>query len=223
MHSIRLYFLLIVMSASLLAKPQIETAADTSVAIPREELPLAVVWGLSFYSGATIPYAPDPFAEFWTPGLNWTVDMDILLRNDMVLGLSFSYSKLDFNETEFWRQRGIEDSGDLGSEFDIPIGSLLLSYRGRENYLLQPVEPSFEVGGGFYSIENSDLDKIYISDYDYILRPSERIEVGLFAGLRLARLVTDTMQLSVRGRYHYVFKLSRHHQYFDICLGVTLL
>lgn len=191
--------------------------------IPREELPLAVIWGLSFYTGATIPWSPDAFAEFWKPGLNLTIDMDILLRNDIVLGLSFSYSKLKFNTQEFWRRRGVSGSGDLGGEFDIPIGNLLLSYRGRETFLLPPVKASYEVGAGFYSIQNTDVDKIYISDFDYVLAPRDRIEVGLFSGLRLARLVTDTMQISVKGRYHYVFKAAQHHQYFDVLLGISLL
>jgi len=194
-----------------------------SESIPRDELPLAVVWGLSFYTGATIPYSPDVFAEFWKPGFNMTADMDILLRNDIVLGLSFSYSKLKFNTREFWRRRGVTGSGELGRDFDIPIGNLLLSYRGRENYLLPPVKVYYEVGVGFYSIQNTDVDLIYISDFDYILEPRDRIELGLFGGLRLAKLVTDTMQISVKGRYHYVFKASQHHQYFDILLGISLL
>ena len=191
--------------------------------IPREDLPLAVIWGLSIYGGASIPYSPDPFAEFWQPGFSLTLDMDILLRNDIVLGLSYSYSNLRFDAQEFWRQRGINDSGDLGREFDIPINNLLISYRGIENYILPSYKPTYELGGGFYHIQNTDLDLIYTSDYDYILSPRDRIEAGLFGGMGIAWLLTDTLQMSVKGRYHYVFKVSQHHQYFDVRLGFSLL
>ena len=192
--------------------------------IPREEAPLAVIWGFSMYSGMTIPYSPEVFSQFWKPGLNFTVDLDILLRNDIVLGLSFSYSKLKFNSREFWRQRGVEDDDDLGYDFDIPITNLLLSYRGIENYLLYNMETAYEVGGGLYYLKNSQVKIFYIDPYGgYEISRSDDVDFGLFGGLGVAWLITDTLQLSLRGRYHYIFKPSQQHQIFDVRIGFSLL
>ena len=191
--------------------------------IAREDLPLAVIWGLSIYGGATIPFSPDAFSEFWKVGPNVTLDMDILLRNDTVLGFCYSYSYLKFNAQEFWLRQGTENSDNLSKDFDIPISSLLFSYRGQENYLLQSYKPVYEIGGGFYHIQNTDVDLIYTSDYEYAVSPTDRIEVGLFGGLGVAWLLTDTLQMSIKGRYHYVFKVTEQHQYFDVRLGLSLL
>ncbi len=196
----------------------------TPSGIPREEAPLAVIWGFSFYSGMTIPYSPDAFSEFWKPGLDFTVDLDILLRNDVVLGMSFSYSKLKFNAQEFWRRRGIEDDGDLGYDFDIPITNFLVSYRGIENYLLYDVETAYEIGGGLYYLKNSQVKIIYTDPYGgYEISRSDDVDFGLFGGLGVSWLITDTLQLSLRGRYHYVFKPAQHHQFFDVRVGFSLL
>ena len=224
MRNVILFLLLVLIPASIYSQIEEETSEESlSGGIPSEELPLAVVWGLSAYSGATIPFSPDAFSEFWKPGFNLTVDMDILLRNDIVLGLSFSYSHLKFDTQEFWRRRGVQSNGDLSSDFDIPISNLLLSYRGRENYLLPSYEAIYEVGGGFYHIQNTDLDKVYFSDYDYFLQARDQIEVGLFGGLGIAWLLNETLQLRVKGRYHYVYKRSQRHQYFDLMLRLSLL
>ncbi len=192
--------------------------------IAREELPLAVVWSLSAYSGLTAPCAPDAFADFWRPAPHITVDMDLLLRNDAILGLSFSYTKLQFDEQEFWSFRGVDAEGDLGDDFNIPITNLLLSFRGFEHYMLYQYTPTYELGGGIYHLKNTQLDLTYIDPYgSYVLSKADRINFGLFAGLGLKYLVTDTFQFIIKGRFHHVFKPAQNHQFFDVLVGVSIL
>ncbi len=150
--------------------------------------------------------------------------MDILLRNDAVLGLSFSYAKLPFDEQEFWAYRGVDADGELGDEFDIPINNFLLSFRGFENYMLYQYAAAYEVGGGLYHLKNTELDLTYIDPFgSYVLSEADRINFGIFAGLGFKYLVTDTFQFIVKGRFHHVFKLSKDNQYFDVLVGVSML
>lgn len=192
--------------------------------IAREDLPLAVVWSLSAFGGATGPYAPDAFADFWKPSFNLTADMDILLRNDAIIGLSISYSKQKFDAKEFWAFRGVDADGELGDDFDIPITSLLLSFRGFEHYVLYQHAAAYELGGGIYHLKNTQLDLTYIDPYgSYVLSEADRINFGLFAGLGWKYLVTETFQIIVKGRFHHVFKPSQNHQFFDVLVGVSIL
>ncbi len=192
--------------------------------IAREDLPLAVVWGLSLYSGATIPFAPDVFSEFWNPAINITADMDILLRNDVILGFSVGYSKLQFDEKEFWARRGVDSNEKLSDDFNIPITHVLLSYRGIEHYMLYQYTAAYEIGGGVYSLKNTQLDLTYIDPYgSYVLSKADRINFGLFAGLGIKYLITDTMQFIVKSRFHHVFKPAQYHQFFDVLVGISIL
>ncbi|MBN1478986.1 hypothetical protein EH223_14935 [candidate division KSB1 bacterium] len=192
--------------------------------IAREDVPLAVVWSLSLYSGFTNPFAPDPFVEFWRSGFNLTVDADILLRSDIILGFSIGYAHLKFNQQEFWARRGVESNAELGDDFNIPITSLLFSYRGMERYVLYKYTAAYEIGGGLYHLKNTEIDITYIDPYgSYVVSETNRLDFGLFAGLGLKYLVTNTFQLTVKGRFHHVFKPSQYHQFFDVLLGVTIL
>jgi len=192
--------------------------------IAREDLPLAVVWGLSLYGGFSAPFAPDVFAEFWTPGLRITADMDILLRNDAILGLSIGYSNLKFNQQEFWSRRGVDSDAELGDDFDIPITNVLLSFRGFENYMLYPISAAYEIGGGIYQLKNTELDLTDIDPYgSYVVSETDRIDFGAFAGLGIKYLLTDTIQLTLKGRFHHVFKPAQYHQFLDVLVGISIL
>lgn len=192
--------------------------------IAREDVPLAVVWSLSIYGGLTQPFAPDPFVEFWKPAVNLTFDTDILLRNDVILGFSVSYAKLNFNQQEFWAQRGIDSDRKLGEDFNIPITNVLFSFRGIEHYMLYQYAAAYEIGGGIYSLKNTEIDITYIDPYgSYVVSESDRLDFGVFAGLGIKYLITDTFQVTVKGRFHHVFKPAQYHQFFDVMLGFTLL
>jgi hypothetical protein len=129
-----------------------------------------------------------------------------------------------FDEQEFWRYRGVDAEGDLGDEFDIPITNLLLSFRGFENYMLYQYAAAYELGGGIYYLKNTQLDLTYIDPYDsYVLSDADRINFGIFAGLGLKYLITDTFQVTVKGRFHHIFKPVQNHQFFDVMVGVSIL
>ena len=200
---------------------------DTAGGLAREEVPLAVVWGLSAYSGVSMPFSPDPFAEFWKPGINVCFEADILLKNDFVVGLSLAYTQLFFNETEYWTSRGVENPEQhisLGDDFDIPISQVLLSFKGVENYLLYHYDVDWELGGGLYNLKNTELDLTYINPYgDYVLSKADRLSAGLFAGLGLRYLIGENLQLSIKGRFHHVFQISQHHQFIDVLIGLTMI
>lgn len=192
--------------------------------VAREDVPLAVIWSLSLYSGFTHPFAPEPFVEFWNSGLNITVDADILLRNDRILGFSIGYTKLGFNQQEFWARRGVDSDAKLGEDFNIPITTVLFSYRGIERYYLYKYTAAYEIGGGLYNLQNTEIDVTYIDPYgSYLVSETNRVDFGLFAGLGLKYLFTDTFQLTVKGRFHHVLKPSQYHQFFDVLLGFTIL
>lgn len=200
------------------------TNTDLAGGIPRHELPLAVVWGLSLYSGVTGPFAPETFVEFWQPSVNIAVDADILLRNDVILGFNIGYTSLKFDQAKFWRRRGVESDAELGSDFNIPITTVLLSFRGIENYVLYKYAAAYELGGGFYNLKNTEVDITYIDPYgSYVISEADRIAAGLFAGLGVKYLITDTLQLVIKGRFHHVFKPSQYHQFYDVVVGITLL
>jgi hypothetical protein len=165
--------------------------SELSGGIPRNELPLAVVWGLSLYSGVTGPFAPETFVDFWQPSVNIAVDADILLRNDVILGFNIGYTSLRFDQGKFWRQRGVDSDAKLGSDFNIPITTVLLSFRGIENYILYKYAAAYEVGGGIYNLKNTEIDITYIDPYgSYVISEADRIDVGLFAGLGVKYLIT---------------------------------
>ncbi|RQW03944.1 hypothetical protein EH222_11865 [candidate division KSB1 bacterium] len=207
-----------------LSGQQRDLNSDLSGGIPRDEVPLAVVWGLSLYGGVTSPFAPDPFVDFWQPSVNIAVDADILLRNDAILGFTVGHTSLKFDQAKFWRLRGVDSDAKLGSDFNIPITTVLLSFRGIENYMLYKFSAAYEVGGGIYSLKNTEIDVTYLDPYgSYTISEAERIDFGLFAGLGVKVLITDTLQLTVKGRFHHVFKPSQYHQFYDLVVGFTLL
>ena len=220
----RLFISLLAFPFLLFAQQKDMSGEDLSGGIPRQDVPLAVIWGLSLYGGVSAPFAPEAFVDFWKPAVNITVDADILLRNDIVLGFNIGYTRLKFDQQKFWGLRGVDSDANLGEDFNIPITNVLLSFRGRENYMLYTYTAAYELGGGIYSLKNTEIDITYIDPYgSYIVSENDHIDFGLFAGLGLKYLITDTFQLTVKGRFHHVFKPSQYHQFFDMLLGFTIL
>ena len=193
---------------------------DLSGGIPREDVPLAVIWGLSAYSGISAPFAPEAFVDYWKPSLNIAFDADILLRNDMILGFNIGYTSLKFDQGKFWGIHGIDSNAELGQDFNIPITNVLLSFRGIENYMLYKVSAAYELGCGMYHLKNTEIDVTIIDPYgSYAVSEADRVDFGIFAGLGVKYLITDTFQLTIKGRFHHVFKPSQYHQYFDVLMG----
>ena len=221
----KLYHLLVLILIPAIGVSQ--TTPEPPGGIAREDVPLAVVWGLSAYSGFSLPYSPDAFSEFWKPGLNLSLETDILFKNDFLFGFSLGYSHLPFNETEFWTRLGVDNPDEniaLGEDFDIPITQLLVSFKGIENYLLYRYDADWEVGGGFYNLRNTELELTYTSPYgNYRLEQVDILSPGIFAGLGFKYLLGETLQLSVRGRFHHVFQRSQAHQFFDVLIGLTMI
>jgi len=225
MTPIKIFILVITFTAPLAAQTR-PNNDDIAGGIPREEVPLAVIWGLSAYSGFTTPYAPDAFADFWKPSANICLEADILLRNDFILGMSMSYTKLPFNQQEYWAHQGImDDYPDVGfsDDFDIPISQVLFSFKGIENYLLHQYRPVWEVGVGLYHLKNTEIDVTYITNYDYVLSKSDRLYPGLFAGFGMSILITETLQFAVKGRFHHVLQLSRDHEFIEVLFGLKII
>ncbi len=203
----------------LLLTLQVATAQERS-----ERPPAAVLWSLSLYGGGMKPMAPSDFAEFWKAGLSLSVEGDLLLWNDVVLGLTFGYARAPVNAPRFLLAKGLPADGRLPDNLDIGISQLLLSFKGIENYLLYRVGIGYEVGIGLYSMSNTQLYVIEsIPGGAYSVAETSAAAGGVFAGLSLKFLLSETLQFSIKSRLHYVALPVMQHQFAELLAGLTLL
>ncbi|MDZ7316347.1 MAG: hypothetical protein ONB24_09520 [candidate division KSB1 bacterium] len=189
----------------------------------KTEVPPVVLWGLSVYGGGIEPLAPFDFSEFWNRGVSFYLEGDLLLRNDMVLGLSFGYSRLPMDIVRFSRAKGISAAGSSIQGTAIGIGNMLLSFKGFEDYLLYRYRVGYEMGLGLYSMSNTQVYVEYWGTEVRAVSESLASAVGAFAGISFNFLVSETLQFSIKSRFHYVFLPAMPHQFADLLIGFTLL
>ena len=152
------------------------------------------------------------------------MEADILLKNDVVLGLTFGYSRSPLNTPRFFKAKELPENGEPPDDLAVGISHILLSFKGIENYMLYRYDLGYEVGLGLYNMSNTQLYIQYWGpETGYTVTEGVATAGGVFAGLSAKYLVTDTLQLSVKGRFHYVWVAPMHHQFLDILVGVTIL
>ena len=216
MKIILLFVLCILSAAPILAQDFDEGAASN--------VPPVVLWGLGVYGGINRPLGPDDFAYFWSTGYSLSMEADLLLRNDMVLGLTFGYARAPLNSNRFFAAKGLPKDADPLQDLDVGIVHLLLSFKGVESYQVYRWDWGYEFGFGLYNLSNTQLYVQYWGpETGYTVTEASTTSGGAFAGLSVKYLVTDTLQLSVKGRFHYVWVAPIHHQFLNILVGVTIL
>jgi hypothetical protein len=220
---IAVLFLFCIFSCSLLMAQESEPP-DNPEQIPADQIPPAVVWGLALYGGITQPVSPYDFSEYWKTGFSISMEADILLKNNAILGLTFGYSRNPLNTPRFLQAKGLPRDGELPQDISIGITQILLSFKGMENYLLYRYDAGYEFGVGLYNLTNTQIVLRYWGpETGYTVTEGATLACGVFGGLAASYLITDTLQFSIKGRYHYVFVPARPHQFLDVLVGLTIL
>lgn len=189
-----------------------------------DEIPPAVLWGLGLYGGIVQPLNPFDFIEYWKCGFALAMEADILLKNDAIVGLTFGYSRNQLNTPRFLAANGLSEEGQVVHDLSIGISQLLLSFKGMEDYLLYRYDWNYELGIGLYNLTNTQISLEYWGpDNGYTISEGSTTTGGVFGGLGGSYLITDTLQLFIKGRYHYVIVPGYHHQFFNILIGLAIL
>lgn len=216
-------FLFCLLSCTLITAQESEPTSNPDQ-IPADQIPPAVVWGLALYGGFTQPISPYDFAEYWKMGFSLSMEADILLKNNAILGLTFGYSRNPLNTPRFLRAKGLPGDGELPQDISIGISQILLSFKGMENYQLYRYDAGYEFGVGFYNLTNTQIFLQYWGpETGYTVTEGSTLAAGVFGGLAATYLITNTLQFSFKARYHYVFVPAAPHQFLDVLVGLTIL
>ncbi|RPH99408.1 MAG: hypothetical protein EHM72_11035 [Calditrichaeota bacterium] len=220
----RVAFLLLFCAWQMLFAQIGDQKLDQDAELAADEIPPAVLWGLGLYGGIVQPLNPFDFVEYWKSGYALTMEADILLRNDAILGLTFGYSRNSLNTPRFLAANGLPEEGEVVHDLSIGISQLLLSFKGMEDYMLYRYDWNYELGVGLYNLTNTQITLEYWGPGDnYTISEGSTISGGVFGGLGGSYLIHDTLQLHIKGRYHYVFVPGYHHQFFNLLIGLAIL